>query len=355
MAASPLSMASVRSHGRHRAGLPEERLEVVHLDRGPDSVGGGQRVEQAGQPAHVPAQVLAQPGRGRAVEADRRPSRCSASHWRPGRPGAHRGVRPPRPPAPPTWPGRPGSCRPRPPAPATWWQGVVQVGGQAGAVGRVEPPGVADHHHPALDQERWGGAGVDHQRPRRARRLPGRRTPRPPGDGSRPAHQPLDQGVGGLGHQRGVVPLDQVGRRCTSVAVAGTVSPRPVAPRSASGPVDGGQRVADLAVPATSWTRTTRQPSATPRAAAASEAVPRSPISRPSTTPEEGLVRRREQQRVAELGQRLRGPQQGERLVGRLAQVEPGVEDDAVGGEPGGRGPGGPLEQEGATASTTSS
>ena len=46
---------------------------------------------------------------------------------------------------------------------------------------------------------------------------------------------------------------------------------------------------------------------------------------------EECLVGGRQQQRVPQTGERGRGPQQFERLCGRLAEVETGVEDDLVG------------------------
>ena len=54
---------------------------------------------------------------------------------------------------------------------------------------------------------------------------------------------------------------------------------------------------------------------------------------------EEALVRRRQQQRVPEPGERVALPQQHRALRGRLAEVEAGVERDLVGGEPGGLGP----------------
>ena len=54
---------------------------------------------------------------------------------------------------------------------------------------------------------------------------------------------------------------------------------------------------------------------------------------------DEPLVRRRQQQRVAELGVHGRLAQQHRALRGRLAQIEAGVEHDLLGLEPGGLGP----------------
>ena len=62
---------------------------------------------------------------------------------------------------------------------------------------------------------------------------------------------------------------------------------------------------------------------------------------------EEGLVGGRQQQRVAQSGQLVRGPQQRQRLLGGLAQVEAGVDDDPVRGQAGRERPRGPLDQEG--------
>ena len=61
---------------------------------------------------------------------------------------------------------------------------------------------------------------------------------------------------------------------------------------------------------------------------------------------DEPLVRRRQQERVAEPGVHRRLPQQHRALRGRLAEVEPGVEHDLLGLEPGGLGAARPLEQE---------
>ena len=84
-------------------------------------------------------------------------------------------------------------------------------------------------------------------------------------------------------------------------------------------------------VPRTSWARTTRHPRAIPRAWAAAVASRRWSISRSRTTAQEGLVGRREQQRVPQRGQGGRSPQQLERLRRRLAQVEPGVDHHPLG------------------------
>jgi len=62
---------------------------------------------------------------------------------------------------------------------------------------------------------------------------------------------------------------------------------------------------------------------------------------------EKGLVRGREEQGVAVGGQSVRGPQEGERLLGRLAQVEPGIEDDPAGAQSDCPSPGRSLEERG--------
>ena len=46
---------------------------------------------------------------------------------------------------------------------------------------------------------------------------------------------------------------------------------------------------------------------------------------------------------MAECGQRARRPQEGQGLLGGLAQIEPGVQDHPVGGDAGGGGAGGPI------------
>ena len=61
---------------------------------------------------------------------------------------------------------------------------------------------------------------------------------------------------------------------------------------------------------------------------------------------EECLVGRGEQQRVAERGEGRRRAQKGQRLLRRLAEVEAGIEHDALGGDAGGAGAGGPVGEE---------
>ena len=73
-----------------------------------------------------------------------------------------------------------------------------------------------------------------------------------------------------------------------------------------------------------------RQPRAIPRAAAASDASRRSVDLEVEEPPEKGLVGRGEQERIAEAGQVAERAEQRQRLLGRLAEVEPGVEDDPV-------------------------
>ena len=70
---------------------------------------------------------------------------------------------------------------------------------------------------------------------------------------------------------------------------------------------------------------------------------------------EEALVRCREQQRVAEVGERVALAQQHGAHGRRLAEVEPGVDRDLVGGEPGIFRLCGPVQQERATSATRSS
>jgi hypothetical protein len=66
---------------------------------------------------------------------------------------------------------------------------------------------------------------------------------------------------------------------------------------------------------------------------------------------EEGLVRGREQERRAESGEALGVAQQLQRLRGRLAEVESGVDDDAVFRDSGVERPLTPLDQERSTRS----
>ena len=135
------------------------------------------------------------------------------------------------------------------------------------------------------------------------------------------AHQLLDQGVGGLGHQRRVVPLDQVHRHRRPPRW-----PHRRRSPSASGHGPGGGRRAD-AGPAR-WRPGRHRPGGgRPRRGPGrcdSRGTPRG-RRRPATPrplpdleaehhPEEGLVGGRQEERVAEVGQPVRGPQQGERL-----------------------------------------
>jgi hypothetical protein len=68
----------------------------------------------------------------------------------------------------------------------------------------------------------------------------------------------------------------------------------------------------------------------------------------PEQHAQERLVRGRQEQRVPEIGELVRGPQQGEGLGRGLAQVEAGVDDDPVRREAGRPRPLRPLEEEGA-------
>ena len=323
---------------RQRPGLAEERLEVGGGDRRPPAVGGGQGVEQAGEAPHVRTQVLAQPGLGRAVEPHRAALQVVGQPLRPGPAGSDRGVdhlaggahrlgqrlvtaHRPRPPAPAPWSpaDRPGT------RPAAWRRPhrSARPRGRPPPAGR---PGTAA----------WCRRRSPHRcrtgRPRAAELLDHHRR-------VAPVHQPLDQGVGGLGHQRRVRALDQIGGPGGGGRGRPAASPaRPGRWRPARRRPGGGRP--------TSWTRITRQPRATPSDAGGQRRLLALSDLEAENDAEEGLVGGRQEQRIAQVGQPVRGPQQGERLGRRLAQVEPGVDHDPVGGDAGGPGPLGPLEQE---------
>ncbi len=162
LAVSPASMASVRSQGASDPASPRNGSRSVGRHRGPGAVGGGQGVEQALEPAHVAAQVLGQQGGGRRRRAG------------PVRPTGARSATATGPCPVPTEVSTTSPAAPTalvrawgtvPPAPtstsAVVASGSSQVGGQPLGVGGGELPGVAHHHHPPLDQEGRGGAGVD--------------------------------------------------------------------------------------------------------------------------------------------------------------------------------------------------
>ena len=162
-AVSPASMASVRSQGASDPAAPGT-ARGRRTAPWPRPVGGGQGVEQAlSRPMSSP-RCSARQGGGRAVEPDRAALQVVGQPLGPGPARPHRGVhhlagrgRPP-------WPAPGGRCRRRPPGPAT----VVGSGSSRYSASRlasaaVELAGLPHHHHPPLDQERRGGAGVDHR------------------------------------------------------------------------------------------------------------------------------------------------------------------------------------------------
>ena len=160
-----------------------------------------------------------------------------------------------------------------------------------------------------------------------------------------------------LGHQRGVVALDQIRprRSCAALTAGSCRSLGRHGPRSWPRSLTAASASRTRQVPLTSWTRTIRQPQEMPSAAAPREASPTLGDLQIEDDTEEGLVRGREQKRVAQPGQRRRGPQEGQGLLGRLAQIEPGVEHDALGGDAGRRAPARPDRTRKSPTSTTTS
>ena len=162
-----------------------------------------------------------------------------------------------------------------------------------------------------------------------------------------------EQVVDGLADERGVVAPDQVdgrggvGHRGAERAaltrrlpgrdldVARLRSRRPACRRPGGGP-------------ATSWTRTMRHPSDDPEGGRGQRRVAALVRCRGPRRPEERLVRRREQQRVAECpASSPEARRRVERLGRGLAEVEPGVEDDPLGPRNAcGEGPRGPFDEE---------
>ena len=210
---------------------------------------------------------------------------------------------------------------------------------RAASLGGDQSAGVAHDDDPAVDEERRREAGVD----------------------DRPTSRSSPDGAVLLDDEARLAVRRAAGRSATGPPGRRATGRRPGRGRSAAvdrPPGDGGRHVASEdrrrarrgpgRVPATSWTRT--HPAAERDAEGGRGerglAAARS-ISRSRTPPEEGLVGRREQQRVAEA--RPAAPEARssvERLLGRLAEVEPGVEHDPLGRDAGRRGPVGPVGEE---------
>ena len=224
-----------------RSGVAQEGLELGHRHRGPRAIGGGQHVEQPGQPAHVRPEMVGRHLLGGGVESHRTGPEMLGQPLRAVATGAtHRGVD-----HLPGGAGRLGQGGGDGLPSATeqdqggGGEGVLQVVGQPAGVGGGEVAGVAHHHHPPLDQEGRGGTGVD-DRPHI--QLVGAGGPEllDHQGGVVVPHQLLDQGVGGLGHQGGVVPLDQGDRRRAHLGgrTGGAHRPPPATAPSVAGRID---------------------------------------------------------------------------------------------------------------------
>ena len=215
------------------ARLAEEGPEVLSRDGRPTAVGGRQGVEEALEAAHVPAQVVREDGGGPPVEAHRTPLQMLGQPLRPGLPRADGGVH--------HFTGggdRLDQSRRHRPTPTHQDehgrdQRIPQVGHQPLGVGSGQLAGLPHHHHPALDQERRRGAGVDHQadvelvdaRPTELLDHQGRVTA---------SHQSGGKGMDGLAHQTRVVAPHQVDRPGGSRRFAATASPPAGDPRARS-------------------------------------------------------------------------------------------------------------------------
>ena len=218
---------------------------------------------------------------------------------------------------------------------------VGQGGHDAAGVARGESPGVAHHHHPAVDQEGRGREGVDHgpgveivdRRPAVLLDHQGR-VPI--------ADEAVDERARLLGDERGVVPAHEVGGRCGVVCRrvgfgAHGAHHAPATAASASRTRAGAGHVVDPKHPAAQG-----DPEGGRRQGGGAAPVD----VEVEQDAEEGLVRGRQQQWEAEAGQGRRSAQQEQRLPGGLAEVEAGVDHDPLGRDAGGEGAPGPLGQE---------
>ena len=315
---------------RDVARLTEIRGQVLGGDAGPLAVGGAQGAEQALDAAEVLADVGGQQVGGRRLELHRRPAQVVVQP-RLALPRLARGhVDDP--------PGRvhrlDQRCGDRPTAAHQDQHGrrerALDDLDQPGHVGREQPPRLAHHHDAPVHQEGRGEAGVDDGPD--AQLLARAATDLLDDEGVvEIAHHLGQQGTHLLGDHGGVVTLDEI-RRCDRLAHSASLiggedvahahgAPDVVHPHDAAAPGDAECRRADGSLATLGELQVEH-------------------------LAEEGLVRRGEQQRVAERGQGRRGAQQGQRLLGRLAEVEAGVEHDAVGRDARGPGAGGPLGEE---------
>ena len=205
---------------------------------------------------------------------------------------------------------------------------VGEIADDAVDVAGGERADVAHDHHAVRGHERRAPGRVQHRGDRRLATLgaggASDSSPRPGAarDGDLlereaavvVAEQLGDEVVDDAVAQRRVGPLHQVG------AGAHPLTARSIASIMRQTATD----------PATSWTRTMRQPWATPYATDASDAARRSSMVEVEQLAEEPLVRRRQQERVAERGQRVALAQQHRALRRGLAEVEAGVERDLL-------------------------
>ena len=216
----------------HRPGLPQEGLELAHPDGRPLAVGRGQGVEHPGQPSQVLTQVLAQALGGGRVQAHGSVTQVLGQPLRPVAGVAHgdvdhladrvhgldQGLRHRAAPAHQHQHARRGR--------------VGQGRRQPGRVGRVQPTGLPDDHHPPVDQEGRGGEGVDHRAHLEV--VTGRLAAvLLDHEGGVPlAHQLGDEGPGGLGDQRRILAAHQVDGKHRPVGRGHRSSRRVTPPRS---------------------------------------------------------------------------------------------------------------------------
>ncbi len=154
-------------------------------------------------------------------------------------------------------------------------QGVLDDLDQPGNVRSEQPPGFAYDHHPPVHEEGRGQAGVDDGA--NAELLPQSPADLLDDEGVvAVAHQVGQQGAHLLGHQRGIITLDEIRRRDLSAAHLASLT--------------AASTSRTRQVPFTSCTRTRRQPQAMPRAAAPMEASRRSESSKSRIPPKNVLL-----------------------------------------------------------------
>ena len=257
------------------ARLAEERRHLLDADTGALAVGGGQHVEERGQPADVVAQVFADQVGGGGVEAHRtllqlgaEPHATVPARRHPGvddmADPAHRVAQRARDLPSPADEHEPGGGK-----------RIGQVGHQRPDLGGEEPADLAGDDDPVAAEEGRRLGGVDHG-------------------------PQLALGPEVLDHQGGVVVADQLGHerpdgitrdaRVVALDQVGRKGGRGLGRRHASA-----SRMAAMArhtrrVPRTSWALTIRQPRVTPSAVADNDASPRWVMSRPRMTPRNVLL-----------------------------------------------------------------